>query len=85
LLREFIEPLGMTITAFAEHIGIGRDRLSEIINGRRRVTPNTAMRLSKALGTTVQFWINVQTSTDLWAAMHSDEAKEIDKVKPLCA
>ncbi len=75
----------MTVTAFASHIRIGRDGLSEIIHGRRRITPNTAMRLSRALGTSVQFWINLQQATDLWAAMHADDLDEINKIKPLCA
>lgn len=55
LLEEFLEPLGLTVTAFARHIGMGRNRLSEIVNGRRRVTPDTAMRLSSRLGRACSF------------------------------
>jgi len=81
LAEEFLEPLGMTVTAFAKHIGIGRDRLSEIINGRRRVTPDTAMRLSIALGTTVQFWLNAQMATDLYEAQRSTKTAAFKKIK----
>lgn len=79
--EEFLEPLGLTVTAFAKHIGIGRDRLSEIIHGRRRVTPDTAMRLSIALGTTVQFWLNAQMATDLYEAQRSTNTAALKKIK----
>jgi addiction module HigA family antidote len=82
---EFLEPLGMTVTAFAAHIGVRRDRLSEVIHGHRRVTPDTALRFGRALGTTAQFWLDLQQSTDLWAAMHAANTGEIEKIKPLCA
>ena len=83
LAQEFIEPLGMTITAFAKHIGVGRDRLSEVIHGRRRITPDTAMRLSLALGTSVQFWLNAQLATDLYEAQHFAKSAALKKIKPI--
>lgn len=83
LADEFIEPLGLTITAFAKHIGVGRDRLSEIVNGRRRITPDTAMRLSIALGTTVQFWLNAQMARDLHDANRSAKTAAFKKIKPI--
>jgi addiction module HigA family antidote len=86
LEREFLKPLNMTQTAFAKHIGIGRDRLNDIIHGRRAVTPETAMRLSAALGTTVQFWLNVQLAVDLRKAQQSQKiAKAVKRIPPLCA
>jgi antitoxin HigA-1 len=83
LSEEFMEPLGLTVTAFAKHIGIGRDRLSEIVHGRRRVTPDTAMRLSIALGTSVQFWLNAQLATDLYDAQRSASTRALKKIKPI--
>ena len=83
LAEEFIEPLGMTVTAFAKHIGVGRDRLSEVIHGRRRVTPDTAMRLSLALGTSVQFWLNAQMATDLYEAQRSAKRATFRRIKPI--
>ena len=83
LSEEFLRPLGLTVTAFAKHIGIGRDRLSEIIHARRRVTPDTAMRLSLALGTTVQFWLNAQMARDLYDAHRSANTASLKKIKPI--
>jgi addiction module HigA family antidote len=83
LAEEFIEPLGLTVTAFAKHIGVGRDRLSEIIHGRRRITPDTAMRLSLALGTSVQFWLNAQMATDLYEARQSAKSASLRRIKPI--
>ncbi len=83
LAEEFMEPLSLSVTAFARHIGVGRDRLSEIIHGRRRVTPDTAMRLSIALGTSVQFWLNAQMATDLYQAKRSARSAALKKIKPI--
>ena len=52
LLEEFIKPLGMTQAELADRIGVSYVRLNEIVNGRRGITPSTALRLAKALGTT---------------------------------
>jgi antitoxin HigA-1 len=83
LIDEFIEPLGLTVTAFARHIGVGRDRLSEVIHGRRRITPDTAMRLSIALGTSVQFWLNAQMAADLYEAQRSANSGALKKIRPI--
>lgn len=83
LAQEFLEPLGLTMTAFAKHIGVGRDRLSEIVHGRRRVTPDTAMRLSIALRTSVQFWLNAQMATDLYEARRAANNASLKKIKPI--
>lgn len=83
LADEFLEPLGLTVTAFARHIGVGRDRLSEVIHGRRRITPDTAMRLSFALGTSVQFWLNAQMATDLYEARRSAKTAALRRIKPV--
>jgi addiction module HigA family antidote len=65
LQEEFLTPMGITQTAFAEHIGVPVQRVNEIIRGKRGVTPATAWLFSLALGTTPEFWINLQTSHDL--------------------
>lgn len=83
LAEEFMEPLGLTVTAFAKHIGVGRDRLSEIIHGRRRITPDTAMRLSIALRTSVQFWLNAQMASDLYEAQRAAKSSALKKIKPI--
>jgi addiction module HigA family antidote len=67
LLEEFLKPLGVTQVAFAEHIGVSVQRVNELIRGKRGVTPETAWLLAQALGTTPQFWVNLQTNHDLAA------------------
>jgi antitoxin HigA-1 len=65
LKEEFLGPLGITQVAFARHIGVPLQRVNEIIRGKRGVTPTTAWLFSQALGTTPQFWMNLQNDYDL--------------------
>jgi antitoxin HigA-1 len=65
LLLEFMVPLELTQVAFAKHLGISVQRLNELINGKRGVTPETAWLLSSALRTSPQFWMNLQATYDL--------------------
>ncbi len=65
LIAEFLNPLGITQSGLAAHLGIPIQRVNEIVNGKRGVTPDTALLLSAALGTSAEFWINLQTSYDL--------------------
>lgn len=81
LLKEFLEPLGLTQVELAERIRVSYPRVNEIINGKRGVTPDTALRLAKLLGTTPEFWLNGQRNWDLWHALHSPAAKEIDRIE----
>ncbi|MCP3904145.1 MAG: HigA family addiction module antidote protein [Planctomycetes bacterium] len=67
LLEEFLGPLGVTQVAFAEHIGVSVQRVNEVVRGKRGVTPETAWLFSQALGTTPEFWINLQANHDLAA------------------
>jgi addiction module HigA family antidote len=59
LVEEFLKPLGISQTEFARAIGITYHRINEIVNGRRGVTIDTALRFSEALGTTPDFWLNL--------------------------
>ena len=65
LLEEFLKPLQITQVAFAKHIEVPLQRINEIVRGKRGVTPETAWLLSQALGTTPEFWINLQRNHDL--------------------
>lgn len=65
LKEEFLHPVGITQVAFARHMGIPLQRVNEIVRGKRGVTPETAWLLSQALGTTPQFWMNLQDAYDL--------------------
>jgi addiction module HigA family antidote len=65
LKEEFLIPLGITQVALARHIRIPLQRVNEVIRGKRGITPETAWLLSQALGTTPQFWMNLQDAYDL--------------------
>jgi addiction module HigA family antidote len=65
LLKEFLEPLGQTQRALAEHIGVPVQRINEIVRGKRGISPETSWLLSQAFGTTPEFWLNLQINHDL--------------------
>ena len=65
LLEEFLKPLGVTQVDFATHIGVPLQRVNEIVRGKRGVSPATAWLFAGALGTTPEFWINLQAAYDL--------------------
>ena len=83
LREDFLIPLGMTQTAFAARLGISLQRLNDLLCGRRGVTPDTALRLARVLGTTPQFWISLHDGWELWHATHGPAAKEIARLEPL--
>ena len=68
LREEFLAPLGVTQVDFAQHIGVPLQRVNEIVRGRRGVTSETAWRFAQALGTTPEFWLNLQAHHDLAAS-----------------
>jgi len=83
LLEEFLAPLGISQTEFALRLGVSYPRLNEIIKGRRRVTPDTALRLARVTGMSAECWLGLQTDWDLWHAMRSEAASDIAKLTPL--
>lgn len=83
LLRQYLEPLDLTLTDFSKRIGVTRARLSELVNGRRGVSPDTALRLARVLGTTPDLWLNLQQRVDLYDALHSRHAAKIARLRPL--
>ena len=69
ILREFcIEPLHLSVTRAAEGLGVSRKTLSAILNGRAGISPEMAIRLSKAFDTSAESWLNQQVQYDLWLA-----------------
>jgi antitoxin HigA-1 len=69
IIREqCIEPLGLTITAAAKGLGVTRKALSELVNGHSGVSPEMAIRLSKAFGSSPETWLRMQLQYDLWHA-----------------
>lgn len=68
ILRElYLAPLGITITAAAQALGVTRKHVSAIVNGRTPVTPDMALRLAVAFTTEPEMWVNLQAQYDLWA------------------
>ncbi len=79
VVRELcLEPLGLTVTAAAKGLGLSRKALSELLNGRSGISPEMAIRLSKAFGGSAESWLRQQMQYDLWQAQR--KGKEI-KVK----
>ena len=65
VLQECIEPLGLTITEAAEALGVTRNTLSELVNGKRGISPEMAVRLSKVFGGNAEGWLVQQAQYDL--------------------
>lgn len=81
LRRQYIEPLSLTISELASTLGISRKTLSKIVNERGSITPDMALRLSKAFKTTPELWLNLQQNYDLWqASQNSDDWKQIEAI-----
>ncbi len=69
LLEEFLKPLGLQQAAAAQRLGISANRLNEVVLGKRRITADTALRLSRLLKTSPQFWMRLQADWDLHQAI----------------
>lgn len=79
LRADYLEPLGLSVTEAARALGVTRKTLSAVLNERTGISPAMAHRLSKALDTTPEFWVNLQAQYDLWQARGTD----LDKVERL--
>ena len=77
-----LEPLGVTVTQAAEALGVSRKTLSAILNGRARVSPEMAVRLSIAFGTSSESWLSQQTQFDLWHAERRRKQLRVAKLVP---
>lgn len=77
-----LEPLGVTVTEAAKALGVSRKTLSTILNGRAGVSPEMAVRLSIAFGTSAESWLNLQTQCDLW---HAQQRRKQLRVMKLAA
>lgn len=72
LLVEFLEPMGLSQRALAEGVRVPYQRINELVNGRRGVTPSTALRFAKFFGNTAGFWMNLQLRWDLFHAQAAE-------------
>ena len=84
LLEEFLLPLGISQYRLAQAIGVPPRRINEIVHGKRAISPDTALRLSRAFGTSDRFWMNLQIRYDLDTQLEAHR-DELDKITPLVA
>ncbi|MBN2064188.1 MAG: HigA family addiction module antidote protein [Sedimentisphaerales bacterium] len=80
LQEEFLDPSGITQVALAEHLGVPARRINEICRGRRSVSAQTAWLLSQALGTSPQFWLNLQSLYDLAVAQRDSKLTPVSRI-----
>jgi antitoxin HigA-1 len=81
LLEEFLTPMGITQRELAVAIRVPYQRVNEIINGRRGMTPSTALRLAKFFGMSPDFWMNGQLAWDLYRVQQAEQA-ELKSIRP---
>jgi len=81
LLEEFLVPMELTQRELADAIHVPYQRVNDLVNGRRRITPNTAFRLAKYFGNTPAFWMNLQLRWDLYFAEQA-EKKVLKGISP---
>jgi len=77
LLKEFINPLGLSQVAFVGHIGVPVQRVNEIVRGKRGITPESAWLFAEAFGTNPEFWLNLQSNYDL---VHSKPKRQMARI-----
>jgi len=80
LKAEFLDPLGISQLEFSAHLQVPIQRINGIIRGRRAITPETAWLLAQALGTTPEFWLNLQAAHDLAASRPARRIRPLKKV-----
>lgn len=85
LKHEFLDPLGISSIRLAKAIGVPRTRIERLVKEQTRVTSDTALRLSKALGTSPEFWVNLQVTHDLAQARTNTDLSAIQPIaaKPI--
>ncbi|MDB9417234.1 HigA family addiction module antitoxin [Microcystis aeruginosa] len=79
LKEEFLQPMGITQRQLADAIGVPYRQINEIVNGRRGITPSTALRLAKYLQVSPDFWLNLQIRLDLFD-IKQKESEQIEKI-----
>lgn len=86
LKEEFLQPMGISQGELAKAMGVGRKTVNELCGGRRGVTADTAFLLARVLGTTPEFWLNLQLLNELWLARHNKAlAGKLEQARPLVA
>ncbi|MGK7875618.1 MAG: HigA family addiction module antitoxin [Xenococcaceae cyanobacterium] len=82
LQKDFLEPMNLTQRELASRIHVPYQRVNELVNARRGITPSTALRLAKFFGNSPDFWLNLQLRWDLYQVKKKED-EEIEKIAPL--
>jgi addiction module HigA family antidote len=82
LHEDFLPEYGLTVAGLAEAVGVSRQSINELLRGRRAVSPQMALRLSRLFGNSPEFWLNAQRAVDLWDAARAVK-KDLARIKPL--
>lgn len=77
-----LEPLSLSVTEGAKVLGVSRQALSNLVNGRARVSSEMAIRLAKAFGSTTETWIRLQTAYDIARALERENEIEVERYEP---
>lgn len=82
VLEEILQPLGLSVTAGARVLGVSRQALNNVVNGRSGISPEMAIRLEKAFGGTAQTWLRMQSNCDLARALKSEGRIRVRRYRP---
>ena len=82
LRGDFLPDYGLSVADLAKAAGVSRQSVNELLRGRRAVSPEMAIRLSRLFGNTPEFWLNAQRAVDLWDARQA-LGTEVGRIKPL--
>ena len=80
--QDCIEPLGLSVTQSAEALGVKRQTLNNVINEKSAISPEMAIRLEKAFGSTAEAWLRMQVAHDLWHARQKADRIKVDRLQP---
>lgn len=83
LRTEFLDPLGISQSVLARHIGVSPHVVCELVHGRRNLSPRMALMLSQALGASVEFWTGLQTDYDVTKLMQTKEGERLATITSL--
>ena len=81
LMRQCLEPLGLSVNAAARHLGVSRQFLSELVNERAGVSVDMAIRLTKAFGSSPETWLSLQMAYDLWHARCRIDDIKVERIE----
>ena len=82
LMEDFMPEYGLTVASLAELVRVSRQSINELLRGRRALSPEMALRLSRLFGNSAEFWLNAQRAVDLWDASRAIK-DDVAKIKPL--